>query len=235
MKQLKIITLILLVAFSSSCNKDSGDSTVVGDAVIISKRSGTNTVYGVALYAYAFSTLKTVTAVSSTNPTETISLKANGSYTYNFLKEPSDSEYSTTKPAAATYTFSSVFDSGTTYECQDNLTSEALAPVTFEKCQYNTTKSYAELSWTALTNADSYAIFIIDESGNVVFSSAELANTVLSGTLSASASGWVSGYPVDGQTYTVRISAFEYESSTSASSYQMQATSISDTTLVWGV
>ncbi len=236
MKQLKIITLILLVAFASSCNKDSGDSTVVGDAVIVSKRSETNTVvYGVALYAYAFSTLKTVTAVSSVDPTETISLKANGAYTYNFLKEPSDSEYSATKPAAATYTFSSVFDSGTTYECQDVLTSDALVPVTFEKCLYNTTKSYAEFSWTALTNADSYAIQILDKTGTIVFNSSELSSSVITGTLSASTSGWSSGFPVNGETYTVRIYAFKYEDSTKANSYQVQSTSVSDATIVWGV
>ena len=126
MKQLKIFTLILLVAFSLSCNKESDDSTVIGDAIIVSKRSGTNVVYGVALYAYAYSSLKTVTAVSSLEPSNAVSLAANGSYTYNFLKEPSDMEYSETAPAATIYTFSGVFDSGGTFECQDILTSDAL-------------------------------------------------------------------------------------------------------------
>lgn len=233
MKQLKIFTLILLLAFSSSCNKESDDS-VVGDAIIVSKRSGTNVVYGVALYTYAYSSIKTVTAVSSLDPSNAVSLAANGSYTYNFLKEPSDSEYSETIPAATIYTFSGVFDGGATFECQDILTSDALAPVTFEKCQYNTTSSYAELSWTALPNADSYAIYVVDESGTVVFRSSELSNTVLAGTLSSSASGWTSGYPKSGGTYTVKIYAFKYEDSTNTSSYQLQATSISDATIVWG-
>jgi hypothetical protein len=234
MKQLKIFTLILLVAFSSSCNKDSDSSSVVGDAIIVSKRSGTDVVYGVALYAYAFSSLKTVTAASSSNPSEAIALAANGSYTYNFYKEPSDSEYSATIPTATIYTFSGALESGATFECQDVLTSDALVPVTFEKCQYNTTSSYAELSWTALSNADSYAIYVVDESGTIVFRSSELSNTVISGTLSSSASGWTSGYPISGATYTVKIYAFKYEDSTNMNSYQLQATSISEATLVWG-
>ena len=235
MKQLKIISLILLIAFSSSCKKDSNDSSVVGDTLIVSKRSGTNLVYGVALYAYALNSLKSVTAVSSVAPTETIQLSANGSYTYSFIKEPSESEYSATIPLSAIYTFNAIFDDGATFEFQDILTSDALAPATFKKCQYNTTNSYAELSWIALPNADSYAIYIIDAFGTVVFSSSELSNTVTSGALSSSASGWMTGYPKIGDTYIVRIHAFKYEDSTNTNPYQLQATSISDSTLVWGL
>lgn len=234
MKQLKIFTLILMVVFLSSCNKDSDDSSVVGDAIIVSKRSGTEVVYGVALYAYAFSSIKTATAVNSISPSEAIPLAANGSYSYNFYKEPSDSEYSVTVPGASIYTFSGVFDSGATFECQDILTSNALVPVTFEKCEYNTASSYAELSWTALANADSYIIYVVDESGTIVFRSSELSNTVVSGTLNSSASGWTSGYPINGATYTVKIYAFEYEDSSNINSYQLQSTSISESTLVWG-
>jgi hypothetical protein len=234
MKQLKIFALILLVAFSSSCNKDSDDSSVVGDAVIIGKRSGTDVVYGVALYAYAFSSMKTVTAVSSSDPSEAVSLAAYGSYTYSFFKEPSGSEYSATKPTSSIYTFSGVFDSGTAFECQDYLSSDVLAPVTFEKCQYNTSYLWTELSWTALADADSYAICILDESGTVVFSSSELSNTVTSGVISSTTSGWTSGYPISGATYTIKIYAFKYEDSSNQNSYHLQATSISDATIVWG-
>jgi hypothetical protein len=234
MRPLKIFTLILLVAFSSSCNKDSDDSTVVGDAIIVSKRSGTNIVYGVALYAYAFSPLKSVTAASLLEPSNTVSLAANGSDTYDFFKEPTAAEYSETVPIASIYTFNGEFESGSTFECQDILGSDALAPVTFEKCTYNTTNSYAELSWTALTNADSYVIYFVNESGTVVFGSGELSNTVTSGALSSSASGWSSGYPINGDTYTVRVFAYEYEDSSNINSYHLQAISISDATLVWG-
>jgi len=234
MKQLKIFTLLLLVAFSLSCSKESDDSSVIGDAIIVSKRSGTDVVYGVALYAYAYSPLKTVSAVSSLELSNAVSLAANGSYTYNFIKEPTDSEYSGTIPVASIYTFNGVFESGATFECQDILSSDALAPVTFEKCQYNTTDSYAEFSWTALTNAYSYVIYIVNESGTVVFGSSMLSNTVTAGNISSSANGWSSGYPIKGATYIVRIYAFAYEDSLDVDSYQLQATSISEATLVWG-
>ena len=233
MKQLKIISFILLVAISMSCSKESNNSTIEGDAVILSKRSGTNVVYGVALYAQSVGALKTVTAVSSSDPSKTISLTPISGGTYYFVKEPIDSEYSTTKPASSTYIFNAVFDDGTTDEFQDILTADVIDPVTFEKCQYNTTNSYAEISWTALANANSYVIYVINNSGTTVFKSGEVPYTITTGTLSSSASGWTSGYPNSGDTYTIRIYAFKYEDAASGN-YQLQANSISDATIVWG-
>lgn len=234
MRQLKFISLILLVVFSSSCNKEPEDPTVEGDTVFVSRRSGTNVVYGVAFYANSLSSLKSVTVVSSANPSGTLSLSANGDDTYSFKREPTEPEYSATKPQAATYTYNAVFDDGLTSEYKDIQTSDVLDPVTFEKCLYNTTNSYAEFKWTALTNANTYVIQLINETGTIVFNSSELLSTVTSGTLSSTAGGWNSGYPKNGEIYTVRIYALEYEDASGAN-YQMQATSISDSTITWGV
>jgi hypothetical protein len=233
MEKLRIIFFILLVAFYTSCNKESNNSTIEGDAVILSKRSGTDVVYGVALYAQSAGVLKTVTAVNSADPSKTISLTPSGGGTYYFIKEPTDSEYSTTKPKATTYIFNAVFDDGTTNEFRDILTADVIDPVTFEKCQYNATNSYAEISWTALANANSYVISVINNLGTTVFKSSEVPYTITSGTLSSSASGWTSGYPNSGETYTIRIYAYKYEDAVTGN-YQLQANSISDATLVWG-
>jgi hypothetical protein len=233
MKNFKLLIFILLAAFSSSCNKDDGDSTVVGDAIVISKKSGTNTVYAIAYYAYAYSTLKSVSVESALDSTMQVDLAANGIYTTNFLKEPTDKDFTTTKPIADTFIFNAVFESGNTYQTKDAITSDILAPINIEECTYNATKSYAELSWTALTNADSYVITVFNSSGTVVFRSAELANTITGVNLSASTSGWTSGYPVSGDTYTVRILAYKYEDSTNPNAYHIQSTSYSEASIVW--
>lgn len=234
MRQLKFIFLVLLVGLSAACNKESNEPEFEGDTVYVSRRSGTNVVYGVAFYGYSLSSLKSVTVVSSADPTGTLALSVNGDDTYSFKREPTELEYSATKPVAATYTFNAVFEDGLTFEYKDIQTSDVLDPVTFEKCEYNTSNLYAEFKWTALTNANSYVIQFIDETGSVVFNSSELPNTITSGTLSSAAGGWKSGYPKDGDHYTVRIYAFEYENASGAN-YQMQATSVSDTTIAWGV
>jgi len=235
MKNYKILILIILVALSSSCNKDNGDSSVVGDAIVVAKKSGTNTVYAIAYYAYAYSPLKSVTVQSMADPTNKVALASNGLYTTNFLREPTDADFTTTKPTTDTFTFSAVFESGKTYETENVITSDVLAPITIESCKYNIDKSYLEFSWTPLTNADSYVFTVLDDSGNTVFRSNEIASTATTnGYLTASASGWSSGHPVTGKTYTVKIYAYKYEDSTKPNSYHIQATSFSEAKVVWG-
>ncbi len=233
MKNIKIFIFVLLIALSSSCNKESDDFSVIGDAVVIAKTSGSSTVYAMAYYAYASSPLKTVSVQSMLDPSNQVELASNGVYTTNFIKDPDDADFSTIKPSSDTFTFSAVFENGNTYQTTDVVSSDVLAPPTIEKCTYNTEKAYAEFSWTALTNADSYVITIYDTDGSVIFRSSEVSSTVTSGYLSASATGWSSGFPVSGETYKVRIFAFKYEDSTNPSSYHVQSTSYSETSLLW--
>jgi len=233
-KFFKIIILVLFVAFSASCSKNSDDSTVVGDAIVVAKKSGANTVYAMAYYAYAYSPLKSVIVESMVDPSNQAALVSNGLYTSNFIKEPTDADFSTTKPSADTFTFSAVFETGSTYKTEDAITADILAPATIEKCTYNSTKSYAELSWTAVTNADSYGITVFDDSGAIVFKTGELANTVTSGNLSTSETGWTTGHPVSGKTYKIRVQAFQYEDSANPNSYHIQSTSYAEASIVWG-
>lgn len=235
MKNFKTIILVLFVAFSSSCSKDSADSSVEADVIVVAKKSGSNTVYALAYYAYAYSPLRSVSAQSMLNPSNKVVLAANGLYTTNFIKEPTDADFTTTKPSADTFNFSAVFESGNTYKAEDVITSDILAPITIEKCTYNVDKSYLELSWTPLTNADSYVITIYDESKNTIFRSNEFASTATTnGYLTATASGWSTGYPVTGKSYKVRVFAYKYEDSANPNSYHIQATSYSDSSIIWG-
>lgn len=235
MKNFKILGLILLIAFSTSCTKDSNDSSVAADVIVVAKKSGANTVYALAYYAYAYSSIKSVTVQSALNPSNKVQLTSNGLYTTNFLKEPTDADFTTTKPSPDTFTFTTVFESGNTYETEEEITSDILAPITIEKCTYNVDKAYVELSWTPLTNADSYVITIYDDSQNVVFRSNEFSSSATtSGYLTATASGWSTGHPVTGKPYTVRVFGYKYEDSANPNSYHIQATSYSDSSIIWG-
>ncbi len=233
MKNIKIFIFVLLIALSSSCNKESGDFSVTGDAVVIAKTSGNSTVYAMAYYAYASSPLKTVSVQSMLDPSNQVELASNGGYKTIFIREPDNADFSTIKPSSDTFTFSAIFENGNTYQTTDVVSSSVLAPPTIENCTYNTEKAYAEFSWTALANADSYVISVYNDEGSVVFRSSEVSSTVTSGYLSASATGWSSGFPVSGETYKVRIFAFKYEDSTNPSSYHVQSTSYSETSLLW--
>lgn len=232
MKQLKIFLVLFFAIYLLSCNKEETEPTGVGDALIVTKKVGANTVYGLSFYAYTFSSFKTVNVNNVAAPEKTYALKSNQNYKTNFYFETPDAEFTTTKPVAATYNFSAVFENGSANEFQDVLTDKALAVPVIEKCEFNTTKGMLEINWVALSDADSYAINILDGS-TVVFGSVELANTVKAYSISANGGGWLNGFtPVAGKTYKVKLLAFLYEPL--GSSYNVQATSFSESTAVWG-
>lgn len=231
MKHLKTIAIAFLVFIVVACNKEN-EQTGTGDVMIVAKKSGGETVYGLSFYAYTFGTFESVKAFSTSDPGKIYTLKPNQGLKTNFYYETTDAEFKTTKPAASTYTFQFVFLNGTTHEWQDILLETTLEPPTFEKCEYNETAHQLEVTWAALANADSYAINILDGQ-NVVFASPELANTGKSYFIKTSGGGWAAGFiPTSGKTYKVKLFAFHYEAQNNA--YNVQATSVSETTVTWG-
>jgi hypothetical protein len=232
MKQLKIILILFLVIYLVSCNKEETLPTGVGDALIVAKKTTTGTVYSLSFYAYTFGSFKTVTVLNNAAPEKTYTLKSNQNYKTNFYYETPEAEFTATKPAAATFTFSAVFENGTTQQFDDVLTDKALAVPVIEKCEFNTTRGMLDVSWATVPEADSYAINILDGS-TVVFASVELANTIKNYSISANGGGWLNGFtPVKGKTYKVRVLAFLYEET--ANAYNVQATSLAEIDGTWG-
>jgi hypothetical protein len=232
MKSIKFFILVSTILFMASCNKSQDEGSGTGDAIIVAKKSGTNTVYGVSLYAYSFSPFQSVKVTSSADATKTYNLKENQGYKTNFAYEAPDADFTTTKPVASTFNFSAVFENGVTNEFQDNLTDKVLAIPVVEKSVYDAITTELTTTWASVTDADSYAINILDGS-TMVFGSLELANTIKSFTLSSTSSGWISGVtPVVGKTYTLRLNAYLYEPN--GNTYNMQAVSIAEKSIVWG-
>jgi len=232
MKAFNILILIIVISFAVSCNKANDQATGVGDAVIVSKKIGSNTEYGIAFYAYTFSSFKTVTVISALHPEKTYTLKANQGYTTNFYYQIPDSDFTTTVPEADTYTFSATFDNGVSNSFQDILANKALPLPVFEKCGYDPPTSSIDVIWTPLADADSYAINIWD-GPILVFASTELNKANNYYTIAGSGNGWANGFtPKNGKTYIVRLLAFLYEPGGDA--YNMQATSMSESSVVWG-
>ena len=232
MKNLKIFSLILVIAVLASCKKADQQATGIGDAVIVAKKSGSETVYGLSLYAYTFSNFKSVQAVSSAVPGKTFNLNAYQSNKSNFYYETPDASFTATPPAPATYNFSANFENGVSGTFQDELTDKVLALPVIDTCLYYSSRHALRLTWEKVTDAFSYSINILDGE-KIVFGSVELSNTVQSFAISASGGGWFSGFtPVSGKTYTVRMNAFLFEAQNDA--YNVQAISVKDTTAVWG-
>lgn len=232
MKQLKILLILIFSIYLVSCNKEETQPEGLGDVLIVTKKIGANTMYGLSFYAYTFSAFKSVKVVNAAAPEKVYTLKANQDYATNFYYETPDAEFTATKPVAATYTFSAVFQNDATHDFQDVLTEKALAIPAIDVCQYNPTKSMLDVSWAEVPDASSYAINILDDT-KVVFGSVELSGSIKSYSISANGGGWLNGFsPVKGKTYKVKVLAFLYESSGNA--YNVQATSVGESTAVWG-
>lgn len=231
MKNIFQITALLLIFLTISCNKNDDRATGNGDVIVVSKKSGNETVYGISIYAYTFSTFQSV-KVTTSDPSKTYNLKANQGYKTNFYYEAPESLFTTSKPKAETYKFNAVFENGATDEFDDVLTDNALELPVISKAAYHSGLRVLEIEWNLLKNADSYAISIFD--GNtLVFSTPELVNSVKSYKVSAAGGGWALGFtPVGGKTYNLKLFAFLYEPGGNA--YNVQATSVSETTFDWG-
>lgn len=231
MKPLKFFVLVSIALFLASCNKSKDEGSGTGDAIIVAKQSGTNTVYGLSLYAYSFSPFQSVKTTCAADPSKIYSLKVNQEYKTNFYYETPIADFTAAKPAASIYKFSAVFENGATNEFQDDLTDKVLAIPAIVKTEYTATSKELGVTWTPVTGADSYAINILDGT-TLVYSSPELVNT-LKYLAVGSSSGWATGVtPVIGKTYTVRLLAFLYEPS--GNSYNIQSVSITDKQVAWG-
>lgn len=229
MNKFKIITALFLSLLVVSCNKSEDEASGVGDVILVAKKIGSNTVYGLSVYAYTFSSFK---SVSVTGSDQTISLKANQGYKTNFYYETPDAEFSTEQPLAGTYNFSAVFENGATDEFQDVLTDKYLPVADFTKSAFNSSNGMLEIEWSLLADANSYSVHIWDGSTQV-FGSAVLANTVKSYAVSPNGGGWASGFaPQNGKTYTVKLFAYLFEPD--GNTYNLQASSVAETTVTWG-
>ncbi|MDO9615969.1 MAG: hypothetical protein Q7J86_15785 [Bacteroidota bacterium] len=232
MNQFKILAVVLFSLLITSCNKNDEQVTGVGDVMIVAKQSGANTAYGLSFYAYTLSSFESVSVVSVAEPGKTYTLKANQGYKTNFYFETPETQFTTTKPAAATFDFSATFTNGVKQDFQDVLTDKVLPIPTLDKCEYDAAKHQLDMSWTLIADASSYSINILygDE---MVFGSTELKGNIKNSTISAAGNGWAVGFtPEAGKTYTVRLYAYMFEPGGDA--YNIQAISFVEKEVVWG-
>ncbi len=232
MKQLRIFTILIAAILMVSCNKNDDQATGVGDILIVTKQTGPNTVYGISIYAYSLSPFASVSVKGTSDPGKTYLLKSNKNFKTNFYYETPDNEFSATKPAADTYIFSATFENGVSQVFQNILTDKVLPIPAIGKCEYNVIDHQLEVKWTLIQEASSYSVNILDDS-KLVFGSTELKNTWDAFYISAAGSGWDVGFtPVAGKTYTVRLFAYLYEPGGGV--YNIQSTSMAESTVVWG-
>lgn len=232
MNKIKLATVLLLSLLIVSCNKSEDVATGVGDVIIFAKKSGSETVYGLLIYAYTFSEFENVKVTLASDPNSSYTLKSNQGFKTTFFYETPTTAMTGNKPAAGTYNFTASFVNGATDEFQDILTDKVLAVPTISKSDYSLTKGMLEVEWAPLTDATTYSIQILDGTTQV-FASTELGNAVKAYSISANGGGWAAGFtPESGKSYTLRLFAYLYEEN--GNSYNLQSSAMAEKSITWG-
>ncbi len=231
MKKLVFAVIIASIAVAfTSCNDDDDDVYVVGDVYAVSQLSGQDTVYGLSIHAYSLSSFS---SVKVTNGEGTVyNLKAYPGYETDFYYDTPTGELSMGKPVTGTYHFTATFKSGEVLETDDVLSSSILYPPVIKDCSYDVAKSKVFLEWEDVTDADLYVIKIYKDDTRVFLSPA-FSVTTPKVEFDANSSYWENSYePVTGDNLKLVLSAFMYE--TGGGGYDVQASTSSETSFVWG-
>lgn len=217
------------LATFTSCESEEILPTANVDTFVVARESGETTVYGLAMYAYANTDMTSVVADGPNS--ETYNLKAYSSYLFEYYWETELEDYTESVPMPGSFTFDIVFKGGETQTSTETLTSTVLAPPSFTTCEWDDTYNRINVAWDETSGTDYSVIVLRDSDGDTVWLSSSINSGTDSGYINSS-SGWLNGMsPVSGQTYTVELSSFILEDS--SSSY-IQAKAITSQTLVWG-
>jgi hypothetical protein len=233
MNPFRYLIAALLILTLTSCLKVPDENKFIGDAMILCKTDHLQkVVYGLSIYAYTNSSFQSVQVTSSAGPTKLYTLKSDQGSKTNFIYDMPQSEYSTTKPEAATYTFTATLNNGTTQIFTDELTNKVLTVPVLNKCTYNTQLLQLDVAWAATEGASSYAINVLNET-TPVFWSNELSASARAFSVISGTNGWATGYiPEYGKTYTLRLFSYMYEDQGNSSN--IQSVSYTDKVFVWG-
>lgn len=232
MKQLRILGLLMAVLFMVACSEDEEPVSGNGDVMIIAKQSGTQTLYGISIYAYTLNGFQSVTVDNGATPPMTYELQPFEGYKTSFYYETPESEYTSIKPAAGTYTFTATFTNGETQTFINTLTDKVLVAPVITKCEYNEVENSLEVAWEPKLGVSKYTLNIYDGS-KLVFGSPQLPYTQFSYAVNTRGSGWAVDFtPIAGKTYTVRL--LSYLAEPGVGNYNMQSVSMAESTVVWG-
>ena len=232
MKQLIFLSALLVVLSLSSCIDKKEDVSVVGDAFILSRTAGDETVYGLSLHAYSLSKFSSVTVTSDDLYFSNYTLTPYQNDEAHFHYETPSAQFSTEIPGPGTYTFNASFKNGNTDVATDILTTAVLAPPVLERCEWSSGESALMVEWADVSSAELYVVRIFN--GNNLVYLYQLSTEFTSLKIAQSSNGWLNNeIPQSGTGYKVLVQAFLFESAT-ADAFNIQAISETDQTIVWG-
>lgn len=235
-KIIPFVTGILLVG-SMACKDEEIAFDPSVDAFIITKtvetESEVDTLYGLALHAFANKHMQTVTASPANDPDMTFELEAYDGYPYDFYFQTADDDFSSEMPFIGNYTFDILAQSGESETLSNELDEEIIYPTDTLKAVYDTEDDKMEVSWNEIDDADYIIVKMFDDDDELMFSAKAIEGNKTALAFDETTSGWVNGKnPVDGETYMIELDAYLFEPG--QSEFYLQAKSINLKNVTWG-
>jgi len=225
--------LLVSVPFLTSCFDNDVDPTGYGDAYLMVKIVGQDTLYGLGLHAFSYSDFSAVTAAASSAPTNTYTLQAYMGYKQDFIWLTPENQYSEELPVTGDYTFNATFATGESLVLADKLYTDRVYPPALTTCQYSNTSHKVEVKWTKPANAAVYTIRMFDSDGDLLFVSPSYNSSTDNYSFGKESQGWqTTTFPSEGTTCTVEVTAYRMKTPSAYSNVQCAAKSRQDIT--WG-
>ena len=232
-RYLPILSVIFILA-ACSMGSDT-EFQVYGDVIFIKKIVDDEPVVATAYYAYSNEILASC-SVTPPNSETSVELEAYGTNVYTFYQEPSEEDYTTDSPNEGNYLFNVTNSKSETIEVNDEQSFYDLDFAQIDTSVFDQTNYWFYVGWEEVTGADSYIVSLLNSSGETIFTgySVDADSPAYFITTAYTVGSWVDT-PSYGETYTLRIRCYIFDSDATDDdyAYNIQEISQKDYEIVW--
>jgi hypothetical protein len=236
MKSKLILALAISLGVFSSCDDDikKVEFDGVGDIYVRCQVIEGVTQYAPVIYAYGNMYMSSATLAHSDADSPVIGLESEVNNATNFSDLPTTQDYSTTDVKNGTYNFTLTSTDNEVLNVSDKLLEVRISPLEISKLEYTKEENQLDIEWGTVESRDMYHVKIAKAiDGQIIYSSSRLNNNSL--TLTPTSTGWDRNYQMKvGTTYTVSVSAYKFESSTTQNGYHINQESVEYHEITWG-
>lgn len=226
---LTISILTILIFIFSACQRKDPELSGFGDAFIKVEVVGSDTLYGLALHAFSFTSFA---SVEVTQGDRLYTLEPYLGFEQDYLYMTPVKEMSATRPPAGEYQFNALYEDGRTMVFSDRLYTSVARPARITECRYNRDSQLAEIAWLADQHNDAYNIKAFHTNGELLFVSRVYNNDSDYYAFGRNTQGWQTGnLPVNGQELIIEITAYLNQPETKGE--KLQSIALSRQSLIW--
>lgn len=234
MKSKLILALAISLGVFSSCNDSKKiEFDGAGDIYVRCQIIEGVTQYAPVIYAYSNMNMSAATMKHTDAGSPEVVLTKIGQDARNFASLPKAASFTTSDIKNGTYNFKITSTDKEVLNITDKLLKVRIAPLKISKFEYKKDKHKLDLKWETVENRDIYHVKIAKAiDGQVIYQSKRLNDNSL--IITPTSVGWDRNYKMKaGTTYTVSVSAYKFENSTTKSGFHINQESVEYREIVW--